>query len=358
MSESIFDSNTPSLKEFFGIRDALKLCEILKFPTEFSPYVMVSDVSENGELVMLHYNHKHMAEIAHVKGVVVERNTLQIVSRSFGNIQEYEEIPDKYVNYKFPAEARVFKDGAVIRVFRHDSVLYTITHKKFAGENAKWQNQNFVELLLQSVNLNDIQDSLTHLYVVNSTLMRNVAPVENDYYCEKIATYNPETDSFTHLTKTYTVNSVEEIQSLLESLSQYDSGLVISNGVDDTFRVFTHQYTVRNRLRNGEVSLRMRYALLYFENKGRHLSLAKEFDNVSYEDIDKFCKAVVIYIQYVLDERMSGKTFICDACLHRIVVNLMRNKNTTMEEQLYYLVSSNSPEFNKLFKKWKMTKTF
>ena len=119
----------------------------------------VTDFIEEKGLYNVHYgmnvDDDILNDIGNLRGVVVDVNNKKVVCRSFGytksvvasDLSEYQDL-----------KVKIGYEGTVIRVFKHDGVVYTSTHKKLNPVRSRWGNS--ITFLEMYNNLNGPKDEL------------------------------------------------------------------------------------------------------------------------------------------------------------------------------------------------------
>lgn len=125
------------------------LFKLLNVSVEYDEHLRIFDTYKN--LVLLHYI-KMIPEIYHIKGIIIDKEKLEVITPTFPHMPEYEisEIEDLWGNKQIidfdNSKAFVSGEGTNIRIYHYDGEWLFSTHKKINGRNSKWSGPKFGNL--------------------------------------------------------------------------------------------------------------------------------------------------------------------------------------------------------------------
>jgi hypothetical protein len=145
-----------------------ELLKVVNAPTELKDWIRVLDTNDN--LVLLHYlttinsfedptvNTNVLQLIGHVRGIIVDTDTMTIVCRSFGYTPEitvsnatsiHDICNSPMVKNMSLATTKFFYacEGTIMRMFFHNNKWYVSTHRKINALNSFWSGPTFGEML-------------------------------------------------------------------------------------------------------------------------------------------------------------------------------------------------------------------
>lgn len=128
ISSSYLLRHNPLLKMFASTSASTSTSTLLGVSNDdFTSYIEVLDNVVEENLVLYHYK-KNLSDevlhrVGHVRGLIVDTAANAIVCGSFGHTFELDSIPADCVSIR-PA-----KNGTVVRIFKHNGVVYHSTHR-------------------------------------------------------------------------------------------------------------------------------------------------------------------------------------------------------------------------------------
>lgn len=235
-----------------------ELLDVVGVPHEWAEYVRVLD--RNGPFALLHYvntwvstdnktiDEEPLKVIGHVRGTVINTDTLEIVCRSFPYTPEVVStdaegmaaaLPEQLSNVSFFNAC----EGTVLRLFWADNEWHLSTHRKIDANNSYWAGPTFGELF-QNVRQFEF-DELNNDYCYVFLLSHNSNRLVYDITAEQlmlIAIYNRHESRFmssaeygpgfdTTLNPTgcvypqqlYGIDSIADAQHMVDCMGQYNS---------------------------------------------------------------------------------------------------------------------------------------
>lgn len=256
--------------------------------------IEVSDSDEFVELKnYLECNNDSDEKIKEERGIVYDRETNEIIVKSFGYTEMYndediasnnmEEIMGDIKQYEFYKSI----EATLLRVFNHKSKWYIITHKKLDAFNSKWSCRNtfgelFVQALTKIYDKENVFEYLCSLLDINKVycfLLKSNH--ENRIVCQ----YSYKEDRIIYLgrfdkgdkinldktvyeglekfgrTTEINIESYDDLKNKVKEINcfEYQGVLAVNKKTYKQIKIMNREYYKYYQLRNNNPNLRFRY---------------------------------------------------------------------------------------------------
>ncbi len=350
--------NKPKLSELFDVEKEKAICKLIWVSSvDSETNLRVFDQVEEDNLILLHYL-KAEHSVYHVRGIVVDTETLEIVGQSFPFTEElspndlvpvcphspkcddpiHGDVNDYYVTHAY--------EGTILRFFqgRVTKKWYLSTHKKINGRRSRWSGPMFGDIFdsfwQDPDTLGDGLDGRAcYIFLISHPENRLVCKISSSKimllgYSTGECLYsliNPsETvpDPMEYLKEqfikgstiekreSFHVETLDELKKRTEELSWEDcTGLLLTYWDNAKprlrcYKIVPDEYTKRRDLRGSEPNFRLRYLQLYNDGQDedfRELFPEKEefFDQIEKDMTTDLPR----YLKQLYYERYTKKQF-------------------------------------------------
>ncbi len=351
----------PKLSELFDAEKEKAICKAIRVSnTESETNLRVFDRVEEDNLILLHYL-KAEHSVYHVRGIVIDTETLEIVGQSFpfteelspddlpgmclhnpecdgASVQIHGDVSDYYITHAY--------EGTILRFFqgRVTKKWYLSTHKKINGRRSRWSGPMFGDIFdsfwQDPDTLGDGLDGRAcYVFLISHPENRLVCKISTSKimllgYSTGECLYsliNPnETipDPMEYLKEqfikgstiekreSFHVETLDELKKQTEELLWEDcTGLLLTYWDNAKprlrcYKIVPNEYTKRRDLRGSEPNFRLRYLQLH--NDGQNEDFRELFPEKG-EFFDQIEKDVTTdlprYLKQLYYERYSKKQF-------------------------------------------------
>lgn len=271
-------------------------------------------------------------ELRHVRGVIIDNKTNQIVHK--GGFFPYEYTEDeqekcvskmKELDHKFEdLNIQYSFEGTIIRIFYHKQ-WYFSTHRKLNSATSKWGSDKSFKFLFEkglkesyNMTLTDLLNQLNlrcyytfmviadenTRFVCTSNLIKKVYFVESN-----------DPNIFLNIDKLPNPTSFETIDEIFNYVKTMTypftyQGILLTHASGSQYRIISNEYAKLFKVRNNEQSIPYRYIQLKAENNQEFIELLKKLFPMylsTFEEYDKYIKILVDILYLETTKRFSNR---------------------------------------------------
>jgi hypothetical protein len=319
--------------------EVLKLVDV---PLRWREWVRVLDKADN--LILLHYittlksceepevDDVVMSWVGHVRGIIVDTDTMKVVCRSFGYTPELVVTDSKFDKFVAGVDRWRFfyaEEGTIMRVFYHNNQWYVSTHRKINGLKSFWSGPTFGKMLddVKQFEYDSLRKEYCYIMLLSHPENRIIYKLDAPQLL-MVGIYDRTTSSFldhdacdqyvpkgvlrpVDAPKISTVEDLARAVFELEEVKNFKKVGVIAFKDNKPVKIVPRNYQTIRRIRGNDPHLKMRYIDLRGSVEGD--CLKRWFDEPKYTEmfarVEKEMEELARNLHRLYIERYVKKNF-------------------------------------------------